>query len=1019
MSERAFIILGAGRPFQGDEPSALRCAFGNSRVLDWILNSVSLLQPRPQIFFVGGYQVEAVTERYPDFHYIMNTEWQTTRAAFSFLLTPFADFQECLVSYADILFRGDLIEEMVSAEADVVVAVDSCWRKRYSGRSAETLQACEKVFFHENGLTRLGADEDAAYANAEFLGCVLLRSNALRFLKEQKDYLSRCMRTASLSDLIEYLRVRGFRVRGVDVCGDWAELDAPQDLAHFILGTKAQTLKRLQGMVTLSRIEDQVCFTVGQWREDSAALLSQIRQQFCDTRLVVRSSALIEDGFAGSHAGAFRSVLNVMGSSDTAVRQALEEVISSYPCSNPDNQVLIQPMLVDVIASGVVFTRTLTCGAPYYIVNYDDTTGSTESITGGGDCKHATLVIRRDADELHPGIPEKFRPLLPAVREIESLLGYDSLDMEFAITRSGFYILQVRPIAVDTAAVSVPDRDLIALVDEAEKTFDRLQGSSPFLRGRRTILGVMPDWNPAEIIGTKPGRLALSLYRFLIMDEVWAAQRAEYGYRDVRPQPLMVALAGHPYVDVRASFNSFVPGSVDDALAGRLVDFYLDWLESHPHLHDKVEFDVVPTCYACDFSRWEKRLTQDGGFSLQEVESIRTALQEITFNAFERTAQDMDALHTLEERYAVLINKDIPPLEKACLLLRDCRRFGTLPFAHLARSAFIAVTILKSAVHCGALSQDEVDDFLHSIRTVSHAIIDDASKTAAGEMAWADFVAIYGHLRPGTYDITSPHYASDPDYYLQPFVARAEKKHVGEFCAGRVWTAARPRFAAALHASGFVHGVDCIEEFMRRAIEGREYAKFVFTRNLSAALVQFGALGDALGLDPSALSHISIDDFFAAQAGSTSMLDLSAWLRCRSDEGKRMHTYSVATELPALICHSQDFTAFVYPSTQANFIGRTRVVARCVDLSLHERSADFTGAIALIPQADPGYDWLFGRKIAGLITMYGGANSHMAIRAAEFALPAAIGIGEVIFRQVSRASLVEIDPVNRQLKVVA
>ena len=36
----------------------------------------------------------------------------------------------------------------------------------------------------------------------------------------------------------------------------------------------------------------------------------------------------------------------------------------------------------------------------------------------------------------------------------------------------------------------------------------------------------------------------------------------------------------------------------------------------------------------------------------------------------------------------------------------------------------------------------------------------------------------------------------------------------------------------------------------------------------------------------------------------------------------------------------------------------------------------------------------FFHKIKGLITKYGGANSHMAIRAAEIGLPSVIGVGE-------------------------
>ena len=38
----------------------------------------------------------------------------------------------------------------------------------------------------------------------------------------------------------------------------------------------------------------------------------------------------------------------------------------------------------------------------------------------------------------------------------------------------------------------------------------------------------MPDWNPAEIIGTGPKPLAFSLYRGLITNDIWARQRFEF-----------------------------------------------------------------------------------------------------------------------------------------------------------------------------------------------------------------------------------------------------------------------------------------------------------------------------------------------------------------------------------------------------------------------------------------------------------------------------------------------------------
>ena len=60
----------------------------------------------------------------------------------------------------------------------------------------------------------------------------------------------------------------------------------------------------------------------------------------------------------------------------------------------------------------------------------------------------------------------------------------------------------------------------------------------------------------------------------------------------------------------------------------------------------------------------------------------------------------------------------------------------------------------------------------------------------------------------------------------------------------------------------------------------------------------------------------------------------------------------------------------------------------------------------------------FGRNIAGLVTKYGGANSHMAIRTAEFGLPAVIGVGEQKFNEIVTANVLEIDCSSQLIRKV-
>lgn len=64
------------------------------------------------------------------------------------------------------------------------------------------------------------------------------------------------------------------------------------------------------------------------------------------------------------------------------------------------------------------------------------------------------------------------------------------------------------------------------------------------------------------------------------------------------------------------------------------------------------------------------------------------------------------------------------------------------------------------------------------------------------------------------------------------------------------------------------------------------------------------------------------------------------------------------------------------------------------------------------------FDWLFSYPIAGLVTAYGGANSHMAIRAGELGLPAVIGSGELLYRRWSAAEVLSMDCANRLVSVV-
>ena len=74
--------------------------------------------------------------------------------------------------------------------------------------------------------------------------------------------------------------------------------------------------------------------------------------------------------------------------------------------------------------------------------------------------------------------------------------------------------------------------------------------------------------------------------------------------------------------------------------------------------------------------------------------------------------------------------------------------------------------------------------------------------------------------------------------------------------------------------------------------------------------------------------------------------------------------------------------------------------------------------IVCIENADPGYDFLFNKNIKGLITKFGGSNSHMAIRCSELNIPALIGVGEKNFLNIKKHKIIKIDCIGKKLELI-
>lgn len=765
--------------------------------------------------------------------------------------------------------------------------------------------------------------------------------------------------------------------------------------------TKAGTLAALKGVLKTARIAPLRVFSVATWQADRQTCLTGAVESVGLAPWIVRSSCGREDGAESSNAGVFLSIPNV---NLDGLEAAVEQVIAAYGEAHATDEVLIQPMLTQVVRSGVAFSHDPNICAPYRVVNWSEG-GDTAAVTGG----QGGRVWQQAANSAVSPTPT-LAPIVALVDELLALFGGVPLDCEFAVTREGgeevLWLLQVRPLILSGASQS-PEAQAIYL-EAIQRKVARGMQPHPFLMGRRTVYGVMPDWNPAEIVGIRPKPLALSLYRELITDAIWAYQRHNYGYRNLRSFPLMPHFFGLPYIDVRLSFNSFIPADLDEGLAGRLVDHYIDRLLAEPTLHDKVEFEIVFSCYTLDLPQRLERLAE-AGFSQHEREAIAHSLRKLT----NRIVHPKDGLwrgdaakiDTLTARRDELLASSADPLERIYWLLEDAKRYGTLPFAGLARAGFVAVQMLKSLVAVGVFSPADYDSFIGGVSTVSGQLARDRAT-----LDKATFLARYGHLRPGTYDILSPRYDEAPELYFD----WTRRPPIPEPVKPFALTLPQMReIVKLLEAHGLQPDPVGLFDFMQAGIELRELAKFHFTRNLSDALALINEVGGQYGFTRDDLAYCDIATFRELHVAATDPKDV---LLRSIAQGKARYAETLKISLPPLIAKPEDVWAFEWPETAPNFITQKQLTAPVVGCHARERLA---GAIVCIPNADPGFDWLFAYPIGGLITAWGGANSHMAIRAGELGLPAVIGAGEVLYRRWSEAQRLHLDCAGRRVEVLA
>lgn len=977
------IIMAAGRPTKDD--------FTN--IKSAIIHTLSQWCPSYEKASVisGFIDIQNEFER-PGFNIIHNKFWDKYPNSYSGLLGISGVAGSAFVKYADIVGPRVALDEFIDDAFDIVIGVvPNSTNQTYHDAKLEKLKAGDHT------AVQLSEDGDFWYHGVSWLS-----KHTNQTINDNYEQILNAAKTYSWLDFLIFIAQNfNLKIKAVNTKNVFAEVDRDTGLAKLYLSTKGETLLRLRTDMQSLSIPVLVTINYKEWSENREIVIENLSKSFdAKKRFAVRSSSFAEDSFETSAAGMFESLLNVEFKN---IPSAINVVFDSYNSLQAADHIIVQEMVENVFASGVIFSRTLNGENAYQLsIAYGQ---DTSVITSGKAGDQETYFVSRLTEDLEL-LPQIVSTVISTVRHLEKFLDYDRLDVEFVISGADeIKIVQVRPLVSEAIPRPISDFGMRRYLYQQKRFLSKYLNREDYGGTPSTILSNMSDWNPAEILGVHPYKLDISLYRYLITDHTWAIQREQAGYFELKDKRLLVEVLGRPYVDAQKSLSSFIPKRVSDETRSQLLSGYLQKLQEDYSLHDKIEFDVAITC----FSGNAEQDMEDISYYLQSYDAqieFFNALVGITRLSIEIADSKFSDLPRIWNDIEELIDGDeIDDPSTILELLDKIREDYALNFAHLARCGFVAVTMLRKN-----FDEPQVEKILSHIETVNKQLVMDAQKVKEGRLDELVLYDKYGHLRPGSYNILSSTYSSNPKKYLSPIIKSTERLYFKEELDPEIFQ----NLCANLNQNGIKLDEIKVWAFIKKSIEGRELSKFYFTRLLSYVLDKIKICAENIGIPASEVCMLPISSVIETlNGGYIDELDAEQ-LYLRTQANKSRYKLQKSFSVPDIITNADDIIFYKQAHAKANFIGSTPVQGKCLQLEA-DQSKSLQGKIVCIPNADPGYDWIFGHKILGLVTQYGGSNSHMAIRCAELSITAAIGVGPENYEKIVSSDVIEIDPVSQKL----
>jgi len=148
-----------------------------------------------------------------------------------------------IMSYSDIVFEEEIIQDILSFQGDFGLGVDLNWKKNYEKRTLHPIEQADNVIIKEGKIQKIRkniAEKNEGELLGEFIGIMKLSKNGSKLLRDRYSELknshsgkfqdSDSFEKSYLTDIVQDLVDLGHNIESIDIKNIWCEIDTPEDL---------------------------------------------------------------------------------------------------------------------------------------------------------------------------------------------------------------------------------------------------------------------------------------------------------------------------------------------------------------------------------------------------------------------------------------------------------------------------------------------------------------------------------------------------------------------------------------------------------------------------------------------------------------------------------------------------------------------------------------------------------------------------------------------------------------------